>query len=84
MLCKNVLLTVQRFEHTILSPEFFGVVPCLNLLAAPSLFTEYFISIFLLSTIEYLISLFSSKDALRVLLIIFIALMVSPTADRRA
>ena len=36
MVCNNMPLTVQRFEHNALSPEFPGVVSSLNLLEAPS------------------------------------------------
>ena len=41
MLCNNVPLTVQRFEHNALSPEFSGVVSSLNLLEASCLFREH-------------------------------------------
>ena len=41
MLCNNVPLTVQRFEHNALSTEFPGAVCSLNLLEASCLFREY-------------------------------------------
>ena len=41
MLCNNVPLTVQQFEHNTLSPEFPGAVSSLNLLEASCLFREY-------------------------------------------
>ena len=43
MLCNNVPLTAQRFEHKLLSPEFPGAVSSLNLLKARSLFRNYLI-----------------------------------------
>ena len=45
MLCNNVPLTVQRFEHNALSPKFPGPVSSLNLLEASCLFREYLKSI---------------------------------------
>ena len=45
MVCNNVPLTVQRFEHNALSPEFPGAVSSLNLLEASCLFREYLKSI---------------------------------------
>ena len=69
MICNNFPLTVLRFERSSLSPEFPGAVPSLNLLEALLVFREY------------LISLFNSKAASGVPLIIFIALMVSPAAN---
>ena len=65
MLCNNVPLTVQRFEHNVMSPEFLGAVSSLNLLEVSCLFRECIWSVF------------NSKDVSRVPLIIFIALMVS-------
>ena len=41
ILCNNVPLTVQRFEHNTLSPEFPDEVSSLNLLEASCLFREY-------------------------------------------
>ena len=41
MLYTNVPLTVQRFEHNTLLPEFPGAVFSLNPLKDPSLFREY-------------------------------------------
>ena len=41
MVCNNVSLTVQPFEHDALSPEIPGAVSSFNLLEAPSLFREY-------------------------------------------
>ena len=41
MVCNNVSLTVQPFEHDPLSPEIPGAVSSFNLLEAPSLFREY-------------------------------------------
>ena len=41
MLCNNVLLTLQRFERNVLSPEFPGPVSSLNLFEASCLFREY-------------------------------------------
>ena len=41
MLCNNAPLTVQRFEHNALSPEFPGAVFSLNLLKASWLFRGY-------------------------------------------
>ena len=43
MAYQNVPLTVQRFEHNALSPEFPGAVSSLNLLEAPSFLREYLI-----------------------------------------
>ena len=43
MLCNNVPLITQLFEHHVLLPEFLGVVSSLNLLKAPSFFREYLI-----------------------------------------
>ena len=79
MLCKNVPLTVQRFEHSAVSPELPGAVSSLNLLEALSLLKKYLIFLYDFQTIEYLISLFNSKAASKVPLIISIALMASPT-----
>ena len=45
MLCNNVPLITQRFEHNVLLPLFPGVVSSLNLLRALSLFREYLISV---------------------------------------
>ena len=41
MLCNNVPLTVQRFEHSSLSQEFHGAVSSLNLLEGSWLFRDY-------------------------------------------
>ena len=41
MLCNNVPLTVQRFEHNARSPDFPGAVSSLNLLKASCLYREY-------------------------------------------
>ena len=41
MLCNNVPLTVQRFEHNALSPEFSGAVSSLSLLEGSCFFREY-------------------------------------------
>ena len=41
MLCNNVPLTVQRFDHYALSPEFPGAVSSLNLLEASCFFRDY-------------------------------------------
>ena len=41
MLCNNVPLTFQQFEHNALSPEFPGTVSFLKLLEAFCLFREY-------------------------------------------
>ena len=41
MLCNNVPLTVQWFEHNALSPSFPGAVSSLNLLEVSCLFREY-------------------------------------------
>ena len=46
MVCNSVPLTVQRFEHNALSPEFPGAVSSLNLLEFHSLFGEYLIFFF--------------------------------------
>ena len=76
-------LTVQRFGNNILLPEF----PCavsFNLLKTHSLFRRVFDYFFYkIKIIEYSIflSLFNSNAASRVPLIIFIVLMVSPTAN---
>ena len=43
MVCNNDPLTVQQFEHNVLSPEFPGVVSSLNQLEASSLLREYLI-----------------------------------------
>ena len=43
MVCNNVPLTVQRFEHNALPPEFPGAVSSPNLLEGPSLLREYLI-----------------------------------------
>ena len=52
MLCNNVPLTVQQFEHNVLSPEFPGPVSSLNLLEASYLFREYLKSIQLKSCVN--------------------------------
>ena len=41
MLCNDVSLTVQQFEHNALSPEFPGAVSSLDLLEDSCLFREY-------------------------------------------
>ena len=41
MLCNNVSLTVQQFEHNVLSPEFPGLMCSLSLLETSCLFREY-------------------------------------------
>ena len=41
LLCNNVPLTVQRFEHNALSPEFPGALSTLNLLESYCLLREY-------------------------------------------
>ena len=71
MLCNNVSLIVQRFEHNALPSEFPGAVSSLNLLEASYIFREY-------------LKFINSKAASRVRLIIFIALMVSLTTNGRA
>ena len=45
MVCNNVLLIVQRFEHNDLSPVFPGAVSSVKLLEASCLFIEYLKSI---------------------------------------
>ena len=41
MLCNNVPVSAQQFEHSALSPEFPGGMSSLNLLEAPFRFREY-------------------------------------------
>ena len=43
MLCNNIPLITQRFNHHVLLLEFPGVVPSLNLSKVPSVFREYLI-----------------------------------------
>ena len=43
MLCDSVPLTMQQFEHDIVSAKFPATLSFLNLLEAPSLFGEYLI-----------------------------------------
>ena len=43
MVCNSVLLTVQRFEHNAVSPEFPGAVSALSLFKVPSFLREYLI-----------------------------------------
>ena len=52
MLCNIVPLTVQRFEHNVLSPEFPVPVSSLNLLEDSCLFREYLKSIQLKSCVK--------------------------------
>ena len=61
MVFNNVPLTVQRFEHNVLSPEFPDAVFFLNLLEAPSLLRRYFFFFYDFQSIGYLISLINSK-----------------------
>ena len=85
MLCDYNPLTVQQFRHNIVSPKFPAALFFLNLLEAPSVFEEcliFFPMIFLKK--EHLITLVSSNAASREPLIIFIVLMVSPSANWRA
>ena len=66
MLCNNVTLTIQRFEYNALYQSF--LVQCL-------LSTYWKLLVFL----ESIWSFFNSKALSRVPLIIFVAIMVSPT-----
>ena len=81
MLCKDAPLTAKQLGHNVLSPDFADVVSVLKLLKAPFLFGEYLLSFYDFKILEKLISLFTSDAASREPLIIFIAFMVSPTAN---
>ena len=81
MICNNVPLTVQRPEHNAVSflvqcllSTYWKLLPFLESIC-------FFFYDFI--TIEYLINLFNSKAASGSPLIIFIALMVLPTANWR-
>ena len=80
MLCDDATLTVQQFEHNIVPPKFRAALSFLNLLEAPSLFGNYLFS-YDFKNIEHLITLVNSNTASRKPLILFIALMVSPSAN---
>ena len=78
MLCDNASLTVQQFDHNIVSPKFQAALFSLNLMEAPSLSGEYFIFFsYAFKNIEHLIALVNSNAASREPLIIFVALIVS-------
>ena len=81
MLCNNVSLTAQKFEYNVLSPECSGAVSFLNLLKASSLLGEYLIFSSDFKNIEHLITLVSSNAASREPLVVFIAFIVSPSAN---
>ena len=83
MLCNNAPLKTQRFELNVLLLELPGVVSSLNLLKALSLFREYLISFLWFLNRRVFDKFIQFKAASRVLLIIFIALVVSPTASWR-
>ena len=82
MVCDYAPLTVQQFRHNSVSPKFPAALFFLNMLESPSLFEEYliFFSYDFLKK-EHLITLVSSNAASKEPLIIFIALMVSPSAN---
>ena len=79
MLCKNDPLTVQRFSHNVLSPEFSGAVSSFSSLNTRFLFGKFLIFFYGF----YLIRLFNSNPVSRVTLITFTALMISSTANWR-
>ena len=82
MLCKDTPLTAKQFGYNVLSPDFADVVSAaLKLLKAPFLFGKYLLFYYDFKILEKLISLFNSDAASREPLIIFIAFMVSPTAN---
>ena len=84
MLCDNAPLTVHQFGYNIVSPKFPAALTFLSLLEDPSLFGEYLIFSYDFKNIEHLITLVNSNAASREPLIIFIALMVSPSTNWRA
>ena len=77
MLFNNASLTVQRFEHNVLSPEFPCAVSSLNFFKPSSLYRVYLTFFREFETMECLMSLFNSKVASRVPPIIFIAFKVA-------
>ena len=81
MLCDNAPVTVQQSGHNIVSPKFPAALSFLNLLEAPPLFGEYLIFPYDFENTEHLITLVNSNAASREPLIIFIALMVSPSTN---
>ena len=80
VLCDDATLTVQQFEHNIVPPKFRAALSFLNLLEAPSLFGNYLFS-YDFKNIEHLITLVNSNAPPREPLILFTALMVSPSAN---
>ena len=84
MLYDNAPLTVQQFGHDIVSPKFPSALSFLNLLEAPSLFGTIWFFLCDFKNREHFITLVNSNAASREPLIIFIALMVSPSINERA
>ena len=81
MLCDDASLTDQQFGHNIVSLKFPAALSFLNLLEPLSLFGEHLIFFpYDYKNIEHLITLVNSNPASREPLIIFITLMLSPSA----
>ena len=81
MVCNNESLTVQQFKRNALSPEFLGIVSSLKLLEDLSLLREYLIVFSMIFKLWSIDKFIEFKGCARVSLILFIALMVSPTAN---
>ena len=81
MVCNNESLTVQQFKRNALSPEFLGIVSSLKLLEDLSLLREYLIVFSMIFKLWSIDKFIKFKGCARVSLILFIALMVSPTAN---
>ena len=84
MLCNDASLTDQQFGHNIVSQKFPAALSFLNLQETLSLFGQHFIFSYDFKSIENLITSVNWNVASRESLIIFIALMVSPSANWRA
>ena len=81
MFCDNAPLTVQEFGFNIVSSKFPAALSFLNLLGLfPFLESIHFFS-YDFKNIEHLITLVNSNAASREPVIIFVALMISPSAN---
>ena len=81
MLCDDASLIDQEFGHDVVSPRFPAELSFFNQLEALTLFGEHLIISYGFKNIQLLITLVNSNAVSRESLIIFIALMVSPSAN---
>ena len=81
MLCDNAPLTVQQSGHNIVSPKFPAALSFLNMLETHFFFGEYVFFSYGFENLEHLITSVNLNAAPRESLIVFIALMVSPSTN---